>query len=75
MGVEEELKELEQKAYLEKSEDCIAFKKILLNMVLDYSKSDIEPSELKGMVRLLANTRGWEKQYDKKINELKELKK
>lgn len=72
---EEELQQLEKKARLIESEDCREFKNILLDMVFDYSKGSIDPAELKGMVRLLANTRDWDKQYDKKINELKELKK
>lgn len=75
MITEEELKELEQKAILAASRECMAFKDVLLNMIFDYSKTSIEPSELKGMVRLLANTRDWDKQYEKKLQELKELKK
>ena len=69
---EEELKLLERKAILAVSKDCIEFKEILLDMVLDYSKSSIDPSELKGMVRLLANTRNWDKQFDNKIKQIKE---
>ena len=71
----EKLAELNLKAELVKNPDCIKFREILLNMVFDYSLGDIDEKELKGMVRLLANTRDWDKKRDKKIKNAKEAMK
>jgi len=70
---DEELELLRLKANLAQNADCKAFKEILLNMIFDYSLGDIEPAELKGMVRLLARTRDWDKQLDQKIKNIKEM--
>ena len=69
----EKFAELELKAELAKSADVKEFKEILLNMVLDYAQSDIDDKEVRGMARLLANTRDWDKKLDKKVKNTKEM--
>ena len=69
----DKLAELELKAKLAQSKDCKQFREILLNTVFDYSVGDIDEKELKGMVRLLAITRDWDKKLDKKIKNAKEM--
>ena len=69
---DEELAFYEVKARLAESRDCQVFKEILLDMVFDYSKGNLDPAELKGMVRLLANTRDWDKEFEKKLRQAKE---
>lgn len=68
----EKVAELELKAHLAQSDDVKAFREILLNMMFDYSLSDIDDKEVRGMARLLANTRDWDKKLDKKIKNAKE---
>lgn len=69
---DEELKFLQLKADLAKSPDCLKLREIMLDMVFDYSTGDIDEKELKGMVRLLAKTRNWDKELDIKIKNEKE---
>lgn len=69
----EKLAELDLKAELAQNPECKKFREILLNMVFDYSLGDIDEKELKGMVRLLANTRDWDKKRDKKVKNAKEM--
>jgi len=68
----EKFAELELKAKLAQSKDCKQFKEILLNMMFDYAQGDIDDKEIRGMARLLANTRDWDKKLDKKIKSTKE---
>jgi hypothetical protein len=68
----EKVAELELKARLAQSSDVKEFKEILLNMMFDYAQSDIDDKEVRGMARLLANTRDWDKKLDKKIKNAKE---
>ena len=65
--------ELELKAELAKSADVKEFKEILLNMMFDYAQGDIDDKEIRGMARLLANTRDWDKKLDRKIKNTKEM--
>lgn len=69
----EKLAELDLKAELAKSPDCIKLREVLLNMVFDYSLGDVDDKEIRGMLRLLANTRDWDKQRDKKVKNAKEM--
>jgi len=48
--------------------NSIEYKKIRdlqLNKCLELSKSDIEPLELKGMLKLIASTDSWTEQFEK----------
>ena len=72
---EKKVAELELKARLAKSSDCMEYRKILLNMMLDYATGDISDAEIRGMARLLANTRDWDKKLDRKIKNAKEIEK
>ena len=49
------------------------FQEILLNMMFDYAQGDIDDKEIRGMARLLANTRDWDKKLDRKIKNTKEM--
>ena len=68
----EKVAELELKAYLAQSADVREFKEILLNMMFDYAQGDIDDKEVRGMARLLANTRDWDKKLNRKIKNAKE---
>lgn len=71
----DKLELLDKKARLAQSADCIELREVLLNMVFDYSLSDIDDKEVRGMLRLLANTRDWDKKRDKKVKNAKEMMK
>jgi hypothetical protein len=68
----ERVAELELKARLAQSADVKEFREILLNMMFDYAQGDIDDKEVRGMARLLANTRDWDKKLDRKIKNAKE---
>ena len=38
-----------------------------IEMLLEFSCTNIEPLELKGMAKLIAKTGNWKKDYDKKL--------
>lgn len=71
----DKLELLDKKARLAQSADCIELREVLLNMIFDYSLSDIDDKEVRGMLRLLANTRDWDKKRDKKVKNAKEMMK
>ena len=70
----EKFAELELKAHLAQSADVKEFREILLNMMFDYAQSDIADAEVRGMARLLAGTRDWDKKLDRKIKNAKAQK-
>lgn len=56
---------------LARSEVFELLKEQQIEMILDLSLGNIDEKELKGMVKLVAKTGNWRKEYDKKLEQKK----
>lgn len=66
----EEFEKLKLQAKLSGSNDYQTLKNLQLNMILSLANSNIEPLELKGMLKLLAKTDNWKSEYEKAEREM-----
>ena len=63
---EEEYQVLREKATLVKGETYAKIRMYQLNKIISLAKSSIDPLEIRGMLKLIADSDDWENQFIKK---------
>ncbi len=66
----EEIEILKHKNQIVKSENYKSLRNYQINMILGLANSQIEPLELKGMLKLISKTDSWESEYEKQLKKL-----
>lgn len=69
MSDEKKLILLKEKADLVSSSTYQKIRKFQVEKIIDLSTTDIEPLEVKGMLKLIKHTDGWVDEYNKKNKE------